>query len=207
MAAADYDLVFANTHVVGGSFFDLLPLPGPQARIVLVTASEAHAIRAYEVGVIDYVLKPVSPARLKLSLSRHASAAGRDFGATSRPDAKAKHKFLAPEATLPLRCGQTTRFTPVSQISAITAHDNYSEVTLAGGNRAFLRRTLKSWEDMLPAGLFMRVHRTQIINLSRVVECRRDRAAGTLIEVEGLRRPVSASRRRWRELQLRLRLR
>ena len=72
LSQMNHDLVFADTHLAGGSALDLVAELGPHARLVLVTASEAHAIRAFEVGVLDYILKPASPERLTLAMSRHA---------------------------------------------------------------------------------------------------------------------------------------
>ncbi len=86
----------------------------------------------------------------------------------------------------------------------ITARDNYSEIQLADRSKIFLRKSLKAWEDTLPATHFMRMHRTQIVNLTRVTGYERDRDEHTLLTVEGAAEPVAASRDRWSELRERL---
>jgi DNA-binding LytR/AlgR family response regulator len=68
----------------------------------------------------------------------------------------------------------------------------------------FLRKSLKAWEDVLPATHFMRVHRTQIVNLAQVTRYERDGDERTRLFVAGAAEPVSASRYRWSDLRERL---
>src|SRR2546423_10649622 len=70
LACDDYDLVFLDIQLRGGSGFDLVPDVRPEARIVFVTAFNDHAVRAFDVNALDYLLKPVQPARLAASLAR-----------------------------------------------------------------------------------------------------------------------------------------
>ena len=72
LAPADYDLVFLDIQLAGGSGFDLIPHVAPAAAIVFVTAHDAFALRAFEVNALDYLLKPVPPTRLAESLARLA---------------------------------------------------------------------------------------------------------------------------------------
>ncbi len=195
LARTDYDLVFLDIQLIGGNAFDLVPDVRPRARIIFVTAFETYALRAFEINALDYLLKPVVPARLAEALRRVA------------PDASAEvpaGPALRLEDRVYLRSGARARFAAVGDISVIVARDNYSEVLLADGTRIFLRKSLKAWEDTLPATHFMRVHRTQIVNLARVTGYERDRDEHTLLTVEGATEPVSASRDRWAELKSRL---
>lgn len=214
-ARADYDLVFLDIQLIGGNSFDLVPDVSPAARIVFVTAYDSYALRAFEINALDYLLKPVVPARLAETLRRLAlapapasgePAAAASSGATpaaSAPEAPAG-PALRVDDTVFLRAGQRARFAPVMEISVISAHDNYSEVQLADGAKIFLRKSLKAWEDTLPASHFMRVHRTQIVNLARVTRYERDRDEHTLLTVEGAADRIAASRDRWSDLRARL---
>lgn len=202
LGRADYDLVFLDIHLLGGNAFDLVPDVRPGARIVFVTAHDDHALRAFEVNALDYLLKPVVPARLAEALRRLATApAPVDETETDSPPGPA----LRLGDTVFLRSGLRARFAAVAQIGAISASDNYSEVHLADGARVFLRKSLKAWEDTLPNPPFMRVHRTQIVNLAHVTRYERDRDEHTLLFVAGLATPVPVSRERWGELRDRLR--
>lgn len=201
LARPDYDLVFLDIQLIGGNAFDLVPDVRSGARIVFVTAYDTHALRAFEINALDYLLKPVVPARLAEALRRLAIApAAADEAAAELPPGPA----LRPDDTLYLRSGLRARFAPVAEISVIAARDNYSEVQLADGAKIFLRKSLKAWEDTLPATHFMRVHRTQIVNLAHVTRYQRDGDEHTLLYVAGVAEPVSASRDRWAELRARL---
>jgi len=201
LARTDYDLVFLDIQLVGGSAFDLVPDVRPGARIVFVTAYDHHALRAFEINALDYLLKPVAPARLAEALRRLATIpAPADEAAEQIPPGPA----LRPDDTVYLRSGLRARFAPVADISVISARDNYSEVQLADGAKIFLRKSLKAWEDTLPVTHFMRVHRTQIVNLARVTRYERDGDEHTRLHVEGAAEPVPASRERWSELRQRL---
>lgn len=199
---ADYDLVFLDIQLVGGNSFELVPDVKPGARIIFATAYDTYAVRAFEVNALDYLLKPVAPARLADALKRLAAAGS--VAGEAEADEPPAAAALRIDDTVYLRSGLRARFAPVIEISVITAQDNYCEVRLADGSKVFLRRSLKAWEEVLPATHFMRVHRTQIVNLSRVTRYERDGDERTLLQVEGQAEPVSASRYRWSELRERL---
>ncbi len=201
LARTDYDLVFLDIHLVGGNAFDLVPDVRPEARIVFVTAYDTYALRAFEINALDYLLKPVAPARLAEALRRLAAAPATSAEATAELP---RGPALRLDDTVYLRSGLRARFAPVADISVIAARDNYSEVQLASGTKIFLRKSLKAWEDTLPATHFMRVHRTQIVNLARVLRYKRDPDEHTLLYLEGAAEPVSASRDRWSDLRERL---
>lgn len=200
LARPDYDLVFLDIQLIGGNAFDLVPEVRAGARIIFVTAYDAFALRAFEINALDYLLKPVQPARLAAALRRLAVAPADEEATAEIPPGPA----LRLDDTVFLRSGQSARFAPVADISHIAARDNYSEVRLADGSKVFLRKSLKAWEDTLPATHFMRVHRTQIVNLARVKRYERDRDEHTLLFVEGAVEPVPASRDHWSELRERL---
>ncbi len=195
----DYDLVFLDIHLIGGNAFDLVADVRAGARIVFATAHDRYALRAFEINALDYLLKPIEPARLAEAL-RRLPAVNAEVAAAAGPAAAA----LKLDDVVYLRAGSRARFARVDEISVITASDNYSEVLLRDGSRVLLRKSLKDWEEMLPDARFMRVHRTQIVNLARVAEYRRDGEERTLLFVEGVAEPVAASRYRWAELRARL---
>ncbi len=197
LARTDYDLVLLDIQLLGGNSFDLVQEVRPGARIIFITAYDAFALRAFEINALDYLLKPVLPARLAESLRRLSAPAPEEPAAEAGP-------ALRVDDTVYLRSGPRARFVPVGEISVITAQDNYSEVQLADGARVFLRKSLKAWEDTLPATHFMRVHRTQIVNLARVTRYERDGDEHTRLYVAGSAEAVPASRYRWSELRDRL---
>jgi two-component system LytT family response regulator len=201
LARAEYELVFLDIQLVGGNAFELVAEVAPGARIVFVTAYDSFALRAFEINALDYLLKPVEPARLAEALRRvPTGAALPSENAPELPPGPA----LRPDDVIYLRSGLRARFAPVDDISVIVAHDNYSEVWLADGAKVFLRKSLKAWEDALPGKQFMRVHRTQIVNLARVLRYQRDGDEHTLLFVAGVAESVAVSRYRWSDLRERL---
>lgn len=200
LARTDYDLVFLDVQLIGGNSFDLVPDVRPGARIIFVTAFDSYAVRAFEINALDYLLKPVVPARLAEALRRLAAPAPPLEPAAEAPPGPT----LRLDDTVLLRSGQQARFAPVREISVISAQDNYTDVQLADGSRVFLRKSLKAWEDTLPPTHFMRVHRTLIVNLARVTRYERDGEEHTRLFVAGLPEPVTASRDRWSDLRGRL---
>lgn len=200
LARPDYDLVFLDVQLIGGNSFDLVPDVHEGARIVFVTAFDTYAVRAFEINALDYLLKPVVPARLAAALARLAVPLSLDESSAEFLPGPA----LRLDDTVLLRSGLCARFAPVREISIISAQDNYSEVQLADGSRVFLRKSLKAWEDTLPATHFMRVHRTQIVNLARVTRYERDGEEHTRLFFDRVPAPVLASRARWSELRERL---
>ncbi len=111
---------------------------------------------------------------------------------------------LSFDATLSLRTRQGGRIIAVSDLRVIAARDNYSEVILADGSQMLLRKTLKSWQEALPASHFARVHRTKIVNVASIERYEREEADRTRLYLTGLAKPIEASRRTWGQLRARL---
>jgi two-component system, LytTR family, response regulator len=199
LASHDYDLVFLDIQLRGGSGFDLVPLIRPEARIVFVTAFDQHAFRAFEINALDYLIKPVRPQRLAESLRRLAALPPESLA--SPPALPA----LAPDDHVYLKIGNgTTRFLALADLVAVESDENYSTVYLGDGSRLFVRRTMKTWEDTLPASHFVRVHRSMIVNLARYRGSDRQSYETTLLHLDGLAEPVRASFRYVPELRARL---
>lgn len=193
LTSADYTLVFLDIQLLGGSGFDLVPDVRAGARIIFVTAHNDHALRAFEVNALDYLLKPVKAERLARALARVEPGDDTPPGMTLRAD-----------DIVHLRSGSVARFAPVGDLTMIEAEENYSLVRLVDGTSILVRRSLKAWEDILPATHFLRVHRTAIVNLTRLVGYRRDGAKSITLQVLGLAAPVSVGRLYWPALKMKL---
>jgi two-component system LytT family response regulator len=199
LVTADYALVFLDIQLVGGTGFDLMPNVRAGAKVIFVTAHNEHAVRAFEVNALDYLLKPVKAERLARALMRVEQPAPEETEAAS-PAALA----LRADDILHLSSGSAARFAAVADLSAIEAEENYSLVRLADGTSVLVRRSLKAWEDMLPAMQFMRVHRTVIVNLARLTGYRRDAQKAISVQVHGVADSLPVSRLYWMELKARL---
>ena len=200
LAAENYALVFLDIQIVGGTGFDLVPNVRAGAKIIFVTAHNEHAVRAFEVNALDYLLKPVKAERLARALTRVQLPATKDAEAAAPPAGVS----LRADDIIHLSSGSTARFAPISDLGAIEAEENYSLVHLVDGSSVLVRRSLKAWEDMLPATQFMRVHRTVIVNLARLTGYRRDAQKAISLQVQGVAESMPVSRLYWGDLKPRL---
>ncbi|MBI5423786.1 MAG: response regulator transcription factor [Opitutae bacterium] len=154
------DLVFLDIEMPGGTGFDLLArLRAPLPEIIFVTAYDEHALRAFEVNALAYLLKPIVPARLEAAYRRAA-------GLTSETPAPAEAPTIAKlreDDQVLLRDEQRCWFGPVRQIRLLEGNDNHTRIAYADGEIT-LYRTLVSLEARLPATLFLRANRSQLVN-------------------------------------------
>ena len=151
------DLLFLDVQMPECDGFDVLELLGndvPPA-VVFVTAYDQYALRAFEAGALDYLLKPFDNARFDLALKR------------------ARQK-IAHNKTLPRRleriaiknAGQVS-FLKISEIDWIEAADYYACLHVAARTH-MLRRSISELEQDLDPAMFCRIHRSTIVNLDRV---------------------------------------
>lgn len=202
LGRGDYDLVFLDVQLRGGSGFDLLDSVQPEAQVVFVTAYDRFALRAFEVNALDYLLKPVAAPRLAATLQRLGDNRGQPV-AESAPVAAANgtEQRLTTEDRVFVKTGTATRFVPVASICAVRSAENYTELLLAGGETLLVLRTLKSWENTLPEVVFVRIHRQALVNLSRVKKIERRGEDDVLFHLDAPGAPLPASRRQVAELK------
>ena len=184
--ATDADLVFLDITLAQESGFDLLPRLGPDVDVVFVTAHDAYAIRAFEVNALDYLLKPVEPERLAVTVNRLAAA---QAPAPTR-------ETVTYEDRLFLRLGQERVFVRVRDIVAIEAEGDGSTLRLAPHLvRKPSAKSLREWEQRLPDRQFVRIHRSAIVNLEYVERLEPWSHASQHVYLRGLPEPLTMSRR------------
>lgn len=200
LATPDYDLVFLDIDLGGGSGFDLVSHAHPDARIIFATAHNEFALRAFEVNALDYLLKPISAERLAASLGRLNQTPPSPAVDVSEPSLPA----LDDTDRVLLKNDRGVRFVPLAEIAAIISSDNYTDVSIADGTHFLVRRPLSAWEEALPSESFLRVHRQAIVNLDQVE--RMDSPAGgqPTLQMRGMSEPVQCSHRRTPELRRQL---
>jgi two-component system LytT family response regulator len=190
------DVIFLDIQMPGETGFDLLERVDATFRIIFVTAFDEYAIRAFEVNALDYLLKPVSPARLARSIERLKTARVENE-TSSRPLEYDDHLFLSFD--------NRSRFLRVSEIECILAAGAYSEVLTRAGQKAMVLKTLKEWEDRLPEKQFMRIHRSTIINIECVDRMEKWFNYSYQVYLRGIAEPFIMSRRYSARLRDRLR--
>ncbi len=167
--AGDVDVVLLDIRMPGLSGLDalaLLPVDGPV--VIFCTAHAEHAVAAFDVGAVDYLLKPVEPARLRKALDR-----ARDLEARRRFFAEAAQRRLpaASGAAVPVRLPLPTRdgivlIDPQDISHAILDGALVTVVSIRG--EFLCDSSLQDLESRLPADVFVRVHRRALLNLAHV---------------------------------------
>ncbi|MEM7154320.1 MAG: LytTR family DNA-binding domain-containing protein [Myxococcota bacterium] len=185
------NLVFLDIQMPGGSGFELFSRTRVQASVVFVTAFDEHALRAFEVNALDYLLKPVDPAHLQRAVAR-----------LPPPGKAATRPPLDDRICLPLGTG--ARFVEPEDIACIRAEGDYSEVCLRSGERELVRVTMRQWEQQLSAERFSRVHRSVIVGVHAVRRLGAGAGSSYLVEVEGVNEPLPVSRSQFRAVRQRL---
>jgi two-component system LytT family response regulator len=160
------DLVFLDVQMPECGGFDVLELVGNKIPVVIfVTAYDEYALRAFEAGALDYLLKPFDDARFALALSR----AKHRLTHTS-PSRNQRGERLAIKSR-----GQVI-FVKVTDIDWIEAAGYYACLHV-GNDTHIIRRTLADLEHDLKDEGFVRIHRSTIVKLERI--------AGLVLQAEG----------------------
>ena len=182
----DVDCVFLDIQMPGLSGLELAEVLGrfkEPPPVVFVTAHEQHAVEAFDLHAVDYVLKPVRAERL-------AEAVRRVVTGNDRPP---------PEDTqIPVERGGVTRFVDRGDIRYVEAQGDYARLHLGAGESYLVRIPLSTLEEEWgPAG-FHRIHRSLLVALGHVSEVRTESGRCTVV-VGDAELPVS--RRHTRELR------
>ncbi len=190
----DVDVVFLDIQMPGLTGLDLAQVlsrfrtPPP---IVFVTAHEAHAVDAFELRAVDYVLKPVRADRL-------AEAVRRVVEGSERAPAPAH------QAQIPVERGGVTRFIDRADVTHVEAHGDYARLHTADGSH-LIRVPLSTLEEEWRSAGFVRIHRSLLVSLAHVREVRMDAGRCSVVVAgppgsgDGIQ--LGVSRRHTRELR------
>ena len=186
----DIELLFLDIRMPGLDGLEALGRLAAPPITVLVTAFADHAVTAFDLDVVDYVLKPFDDQRFARAVERakrHARARrGDDPAAPARPnpsqadlprrvrgseppDDSGLPKAGPPLERLVIRNGSRIATLPIDDIDWIEAQDYYAEIH-AGGSTYLVRQSLQKLAASLDPGRFVRIHRKTIVNVRRVKE-------------------------------------
>ena len=187
------DLVFLDVQMPECNGFDVIEMLGSEMPcIIFVTAYDSYALRAFEVGALDYLLKPFDGARFELTLER-----AKERIVLARNGQQTKLPFVIKTA------GQVC-FVAASEIDWIEAADYY--VSLHVGRKAhLLRRSMAELEEELDGNAFCRIHRSAIVKLDRVQRLELNESGEYDVLLSNGTK-LRLSRRYRKELQSRLRI-
>lgn len=160
------DVVLLDVQMPGMTGIEVAELLSETPAIIFVTAYDQHAVRAFDLHAVDYVLKPVQGERLRLALQRARGRIRRGEGFDRAALAAARPAF-APLDRLLIREGGRVRVIPVGEIDHIEGRDD-AVVVVAGGSEHRKAQRLTDLEAALDPRRFIRIHRSFILNLDRL---------------------------------------
>ena len=180
------NLVFLDIQLRGESGFDLLDKVDAELDFVFVTAYDKYAIRAFEVNAQDYLLKPVSADRIRLTIGKLNHNANKEAASQRR---------LNYDDVIFLMLNSRYRFLKIETIIAITSEADYSYIHTNDKGRSITRKTMREWENRLPENHFCRIHRETIVNLEYVTKIDDSLSNSYKVYIKGIEKPFLMSRR------------
>jgi len=188
------DILFLDIQMQDGSGFDLLDiLKEIPFKIIFITASDAHAIKAFRYAAIDYLLKPVDPDELIAALNKFRE---------QKLNENDKYKLLneslknhqKPHERIALHTQDKIHIVNINEIIRCESNVNYTEFFFTNGKKLLVTKTLKDFEDLLSDQGFYRVHQSHLVNTKFIKEFVKT-DGGYLLMNDGSNIPVSTRKR------------
>ena len=176
------EVIFLDIQMPGMSGFDLLERLEDLPQVIFTTAYDEYALKAFEVNALDYLLKPVVPARLAAALAR--------VRPRTEPS-RLEQVFV--------RDGERCWIVRLPDIYLLESEGNYTRVNFAG-ERPLIRRSLNALEEQLDPAMFFRAGRKEIVNLKWIEKVDISVAGGLVVTLRG-GRSIEMSRRQSSKLR------
>ena len=194
------ELVFLDIRMPGLSGIEVAQRIEGRVPVVFVSAHGDHALSAFDAGAVDYVLKPVEPARLEQALKR----ARERLGEAPPPDLARLLEGLAGARQRPARpsviqasIGKEVRLIRVEQIVYFESDSRYTRVVYEEGGldaEALIRTPLKELLAQLDPGLFWQVHRSVLVNHQHIASAVRIDEGSMVLKLRGRSTQLPVSR-------------
>jgi two-component system, LytTR family, response regulator len=207
VAAQPVDVLFLDIHMPGLSGFQVVERVPPGPMVVFTTAHDEHAVQAFEVNAVDYLLKPIERKRLDDALDRVAARLAAPGGNDVR-DALgrlAQHLRAAPFLEhLASRTRDRVQLIPVAEVTHVLARDRATYAVTAS-TQHMLDTTLAELERRLDPARFLRINRGILVNVAWVGELQVDPDGHLVVRLkDGPHSELAVSRDRVRALKERL---
>lgn len=169
------DLVFLDVQMPGLNGFEVLEAVGPEKMplVVFVTAYDQHALRAFQVRALDYLLKPFDRDRFKDALQRARAHIQRDetgdLGRRLLALVKDLRRDQPKTDRLVVKSGGRLFFLRTDEIDWVEAAGNYVRLHVGSASH-LLRETMNAIEGRLDPEKFFRIHRSRMVNMERIQE-------------------------------------
>jgi DNA-binding LytR/AlgR family response regulator len=172
------DVLFLDIQMPGATGLEVARQASGKSRVVFVTAYDEHAVAAFDHGAVDYLLKPLQPARLHTAIGRVKERLGdkpNDLGAVldrlvSLPAAAAPKQHLR---WINASVGQALKLITVDEVLYFAADNKYTRVATRDGE-ALIRKPLKELVEELDPQQFWQIHRSTLVNAKAIAGASRD---------------------------------
>jgi two-component system LytT family response regulator len=191
------DLLFLDIQMPGKNGFDVLrALPHHQFEVIFVTAFDQYGIQAVKFAAIDYLLKPVDPEELKLSIRKAADVLARKkdnlklenlLELLKNKDAKSQHK-------LALASTKEIQFVNTGDIIRCESSNAYTTFYLANGKSIMVSKPIFEYDELLTDYGFIRCHQSHLVN-SNFIKSWIKEDSGYLLLSDNSRVPVSRAKK------------
>jgi two-component system LytT family response regulator len=183
------DLIFLDIQMPKLNGFEVLELIVHQPKVIFSTAFDEHAVHAFEVNALDYLLKPFlfdrfeqAYIKCKESLEVKGINQGMDLP-----------KITDEDARIVIKEGDKISILPLADVIHIEAYDDYVKI-FTDDHRYVKKQTMSHYEKSLPGNLFFRVHRSHIIAINRIQAIENaDKGKHQVLLTNGQRFPISRS--------------
>jgi len=149
------DLLFLDINMPGRSGFELLESLDPAPQVIFVTAYDEHALKAFEVNALDYLLKPIDPERLEAAINKLQEA---------NEDVEGQRKTLHENDQIFLKDGEKCWFVTLKDVRYFESEGNYIRVRF-NDQKPLVLRSLNKLEEKLDPHVYFRANRKHIVNL------------------------------------------
>lgn len=190
------DLVFLDIDLNGVTSIDLLNEISCSPKIIFITSHPDFAIKAFELNAVDYIMKPISPERLRKAIDRITSeeATPADSDAPSSGFNENDSDRFSPDQIILLNFDNKMNFIKIRDINYIEAFGNYTKVYLHDGKLSITYNSIKSWDGRLPEDVFIQIHRSTIVNLLNVTKIEKWTNDTGRLFLKGIEKPFEISR-------------
>jgi len=215
LRAHPVDVLFLDIQMPGLTGFELLEQLEAPPLVIFTTAYDEHALKAFEVTSVDYLLKPIDAERLARALDKLERLSSRQSQSQSQfqsqPDMRALAKQLAAELApqrklerIASRVGERTTILEVARVTHFFSKDKLT-FAAANGRDHVIDCTLNELETQLDPRRFARIHRGTIVNVPMIQELFPDVDGGMLVRLRDEKKTeLSVARDRVRDLKQRL---
>lgn len=189
------DVVFLDIEMPKMNGFDLLSrFDKVFFHVVFTTAYSQFAIKAFKVSALNYLLKPIDPDDMKLTVARLKQLQANTFKEQFDILLQSMQKPAVPAPRMAISTGDGMVFIDINDLIYCQSESNYTHIIMANGDKYFLSRPLKEFEDSLSGSHFFRIHNSYLVNVNQIKKFVRG-DGGYVIMNDGTQITIARARR------------